>query len=308
VPSSPPAFDDLPLIPELGIRTSWGVFGADDAVGTVNWMTQERTAKAAALISTGETIQLSLPLDLPSPQTHHRAAYRHEIFELDRNNIDDRLDGFFPQGSTQWDALRHVRAREHGFYNGAAPEELGIDKWAVRGGLVGRGVLLDVAAHARAKGAPLWPTTPTALSASLLEEVRVDQGVELGPGTVLLIRTGWMSDYLGGDQEKRAAMTSAGANLGLAGDEAMARYLWDNGVSALAADNMTIEVAPGDPAAGSLHRRLLPCLGMALGELWNLESLSARCAEQGRYDFFFVSVPLYLPGGVGSPPNAIAIW
>ena len=61
-------------------------------------------------------------------------------------------------------------------------------------------------------------------------------------------------------------------------------------------------------AAGSLHRRLLPCLGMALGELWNLESLSTRCAEEGRYDFFFVSVPLYLPGGVGSPPNAIAIW
>jgi kynurenine formamidase len=132
--------------------------------------------------------------------------------------------------------------------------------------------------------------------------------VDLGPGTILLVRTGWMTAYLAGDLAERAAMTSAGANAGLAADEGMARYLWNNGVSAVAADNMTLEVAPGDPAVGSLHRRLLPALGMALGELWSLDALGARCAEERRYEFFFVSVPLYLPRGVGSPPNAIAIW
>jgi kynurenine formamidase len=302
------SYDELPVIDGLGLRTSWGVFGEADTVGTVNWLTPARAASAAGLVSTGESIPLSLPLDQPSPQTHHRAPYKHEIFDLDRNNVDDRLDDFFPQGSTQWDALRHVRAREYGFYNRAEPETLGIDKWAARGGLVGRGVLLDVAAYLSASGTPMEPSKPAVISADLLERVRADQSVELGRGTVLLIRTGWMTAYLSGVGDERARMTQAGANVGLSGDEDMARYLWDNGVAAIAADNMTLEVAPGDPAAGSLHRRLLPCLGMALGELWSLDALAAKCASENRYEFFFVSVPLYLPGGVGSPPNAVAIW
>ena len=32
--------------------------------------------------------------------------------------LDDRLDGFFPQASTQWDALSHYAHSVHGFYNG----------------------------------------------------------------------------------------------------------------------------------------------------------------------------------------------
>jgi hypothetical protein len=32
--------------------------------------------------------------------------------------MDDRLDGFYPQGSTQWDALGHLCVREHGFWSG----------------------------------------------------------------------------------------------------------------------------------------------------------------------------------------------
>ena len=38
-----------------------------------------------------------------------------------------------------------------------------------------------------------------------------------------------------------------------------------------------------------------------------LEGLADDCAEDGRYDFFITSAPLNIPGGVGSPPNALAI-
>jgi hypothetical protein len=44
------------------------------------------------------------------------------------------------------------------------------------------------------------------------------------------------------------------------------------------------------------------------GELFDLEELSKICKKQGRYSFFLTSMPLNMPGGVSSPPNAIAIF
>jgi hypothetical protein len=44
------------------------------------------------------------------------------------------------------------------------------------------------------------------------------------------------------------------------------------------------------------------------GELFDLEALSKICAELGRYSFFVTSMPLNMPGGVSSPPNAMAIF
>lgn len=47
---------------------------------------------------------------------------------------------------------------------------------------------------------------------------------------------------------------------------------------------------------------------MPIGECWDLEELSAMCAKLGRWTFMLTSQPLYLPGGVASPPNATAIF
>ena len=71
--------------------------------------------------------------------------------------------------------------------------------------------------------------------------------------------------------------------------------------------NPGLEVSPGDRAVGSLHRRLIPLLGMALGEFFDLDNLAAACASDSRWDFLIVSAPLHLIGGVGSPANAVVI-
>lgn len=47
---------------------------------------------------------------------------------------------------------------------------------------------------------------------------------------------------------------------------------------------------------------------MTAGEMFNLEELSQECRRRGRYSFFITSMPLNLPGGVGSPSNAVAIF
>jgi hypothetical protein len=44
------------------------------------------------------------------------------------------------------------------------------------------------------------------------------------------------------------------------------------------------------------------------GEIFDLEALSKTCQELNRYSFFLTSMPLNMPGGVSSPPNAMAIF
>jgi len=56
-----------------------------------------------------------------------------------------------------------------------------------------------------------------------------------------------------------------------------------------------------------LHFHMLSFFGMPIGEMWDLEGLAEDCASDGYYDFFFTSAPMNIPGGVGSPPNAIAV-
>jgi kynurenine formamidase len=306
-------YRDLPLLEGIGMPHAWHEFGPGDQLGSINRLSPGRVAAAMRGVRTGRAINLSLPLDVPNPPMFDRKAYRHDIHPLSRNEQDDYVDGFHLQASSQWDGLRHVRAREFGFYGGRQAEqagpggnEVGIEKWAEHG-IVGRGVLLDVAAFAAATGQPIDPRSDTAIPVEQLQATASWEGVEIRPGDILLIRTGWMAAYLSLNSEKRAASATAAAWAGLRGDAAMAEFLWDNEIAAVAADNPAVEDSPGDPAAGSLHRRLIPLLGFALGELWALDDLAAHATATGRWDCCVVSVPLNLPGGVGSPANAIAI-
>jgi kynurenine formamidase len=310
VPSSEPSFDELPQIEKLGLRHAWEVLDHD--LGTLDRSSPERIVAAAGLVREGTVLPLSLSLSELDPPLFGREAARHEIFATDRNTLDDRLDAFYPQGSSQWDGLRHVRAREFGFFGGSvedfAPGEgaLGVEHFARRG-IVGRGVLIDVLAHRDRLGRSYDPLGSEAIEAQELREILAAQQVELTRGDVICVRTGWIDAYRELDQDARTALASDARASGLAGSEDMARLLWDSGAIAVAADNPTLEVAPGDPAVGSLHRRLIPMLGFVVGELLDLGALAALCARDSRWDFMFVAAPLNLPGGVGSPANAVAI-
>jgi kynurenine formamidase len=85
------------------------------------------------------------------------------------------------------------------------------------------------------------------------------------------------------------------------------RWLWDSGIVAVVADNPAVEAFPFDPVGASLHADLLALLGIPLGEMWYLEDLAGRCARARRYTGLLAAAPLNLPGGVGSPANALAL-
>ena len=49
-------------------------------------------------------------------------------------------------------------------------------------------------------------------------------------------------------------------------------------------------------------------MGMPLLDNMHLDRLAETCAEEGRWEFLFVTAPLRLPGGTGSPINPLAIF
>lgn len=307
-----PAYDDLPIDSVTGFRCAWGVFGPGDEIGTLNHLGPEQRRRAAALVREGRAVNLSLPLTLPSPPLFGRKPYAHHILS-EGYGADDYLDGFYLQGSSQWDGLRHIKSRGR-LWGGRSAEEaatpegpLGSQRYAEHG-MFGRGVLIDAAAHLARQGTRLSYNEGFNITVELLEATLAAQGTALEEGDLLLLRTGWVASYRAASEQARAAyaVTPEGSP-GLSGSEAMARWLWNHRVAAVAGDNPALEWNPGDPADGFLHRRVLPMLGMIIGEMLDFDELGAACASAGRYDVCFVAVPLNLPGGVGSPANALAI-
>lgn len=308
-----PQYDDLPIVPKIGYRHAWDVFGREDDLGAINLLTPERVREGVATVRTGEVINVGLPLTEPDPPLFGREPIKHTLFPVDRNNRDDRIDALFPQASTQWDGLRHVRCREFGFYGGITeefepgPGRLGVEHWAEHG-IVGRGVLLDVYGHLESAGRGYDPFSRRALTVEELRATAEAQGVELRPGDVLCVRIGWQAAYQALTRPEREAYRDGTIHLaGLHAGEEMARFIWDGQIPAVATDTPAVEMFPADMEVGSLHRRLIPLLGTALGELFDFERLAEACRRDGNWDFLFTSVPLNMPGAVGTPANAVAI-
>jgi hypothetical protein len=301
------AYADLPVQPGAPPRSSWGVWGAHDVLGCLNLLTPDRVRIAAASIRTGRTFGLSPELTLPDPPFFGRRSLAHRVEPADNGAQDDVLDDFNTQSSAQWDGFRHFPHREHGFYGGVRDEDHGVHHWAVRG-IVGRGVLLDIARWRTAVGRPLHQGEGDAILTADLDGCVAAQRCALEPGDVLLVRTGWLAWYRGLDADMRTAYAQPGATAspGLAGVDVPA-WLWDHHVSAVVADNPAVEMIPPQRGMGFLHPHALPLLGIPLGEMWDLDALADDCAGDGTFDCFFASAPINLPSGIASPPNAVAV-
>src|SRR5260221_7485710 len=115
--------------------------------------------------------------------------------------FDDVLDSYNTQEGSQWDGLGHVgNLGAQAYYNGVTNDQikqtnkLGIHNWADR--FVGRGVLIDAFRYREQAGRPVNPLTDEKYSLDDLKEALKAQHTELKPGTILLVRTGWMGAYL----------------------------------------------------------------------------------------------------------------
>jgi kynurenine formamidase len=326
---SEPTLDDFRALSDR-VR-NWGRWGEDDELGTLNLIGREQVARAASLVRRGRVFSLGVNLDTGGPQGSMpiRVNTQHFIsIGGDYDRLKEHVDGldlaspnfirdfyettitrinddwiFMPtHAATQWDALSHVYY-EGELYNGFPAASvtsfgarfLGIEK-AARTGVVGRGVLVDVARH---RGVP-WLDYGDPIEPAELDEVLARQGVDVVTGDILVLRTGSWERFVA---ERTATSPCSGLSW------RCAEWLHEREVAAVAADNLQVE-SDGTDIEGvtlALHCLCLRDMGMMLGEYWNLAELAGDCAEDGCYEFQLIAPPLRISGGIGSPLNPVAI-
>jgi kynurenine formamidase len=289
---------------------NWGRWGRDDQRGTLNLITPERVAAATALVRSGRSVSLSYLLskvadiDNPKPMLHYMS--RLTLGMPGEPTMNEDFIGLDYHGKvvTHVDALCHC-AYGGRLYNDVASLEavtgFGARFGAVTSfedGIVGRGVLLDMPRQLAVE----WVEPGTALVPAQLEAAAASEGVEVGEGDVLLVRTGhfvrrskvgpWNPDEV-----------SAGVDL------SCFPWMHARGVAVLGSDADT-DARPSSVADvhTPAHALALAAMGMPLLDNMHLDRLAAICVEERRWEFLFVTAPLRLPGGTGSPINPLAIF
>ncbi|MBI2872201.1 MAG: cyclase family protein [Chloroflexi bacterium] len=296
---------------------NWGRWGQDDEVGTLNFVTPEHIVQAARLIRKGKVFSLAIPFDSKGPQRAREDSSRfnpiHTMLRTGadlgpkapiRHSTDDMV--VMPlQCATQWDSLAHVifhgkmyNNRPASLVTSAGAEKNSIDK--IRSRPVGRGVLLDIP---RYKGVP-WLEPGHSITTEDLEGCAAKEKVAVQEGDFLLVRTGHVTmcksqrdwgTYAGGDRPGLSMHTIP--------------WLYEKKVASVASDNYGVEVMPTETEGfrSPLHLAGIACMGLLLGEIFDLDELAADCAQDSIYEFFFVAPPLPITGAVGSPINPFAI-
>jgi kynurenine formamidase len=315
-----PSFSALPVKKGAPEDSSWGVFGDDDELGCLNFLTTEAIVEAARLVQKGKVFRLDTRINYAKPPLFNRNPAKHTILSFEQYGLlghDDSIDNYNTQEGSQWDGLAHIgHIRHKAFYNGVRDSEikdgpggkLSIHKWADR--VVGRGVLIDVCKYRNEQKRPINALTNDRYTLKDIQDALKAQAKNLKPGSILLIRTGWMQAYERASDAQKKAMAPLEAlkSCGIEDTREMVAWFWDNRVAAVGTDCPAVEPWPWDfRDEGALHYRTLSLLGLPIGEQFVLDPLAEDCAADGRYEFMMVSVPMNLEGGIATPPNAVAI-
>jgi kynurenine formamidase len=258
---------------EIGAPSNWGRWGTDDQRGTANLLTEAGVRAAASLVRRGKVYSLAAPLSPDGPSLPSRRQTWH-------------------------DALSHFFVEDH-LYNGhpaAAIQPFGAQKCGIEhvGPLVGRGVLLDLAAY---RGVEHLGDTD-AVEPDELEACAAAQGVTLQVGDILLLRTGWWRLFSQGAAARQRFYSSEPGPSGACG-----AWFKERDLVALGADNPAVEVVRSWTEPLPLHRDILWGCGGYLLEFLDLEALAADRV----YEFLFVATPLRIDGGIGSPIAPVVI-
>lgn len=299
---------------------NWGRWGADDEVGALNFLTNARVVEAAKSIRSGKVFTLSTPFGTGNDPVWPGRAQAQRYNTRDRGNYtagklvpnpggteyaDDYI-AMFLQGATHYDGLGHLWYGDE-IYNGYSAETTvdGLAKDSVlpiaKRGVVGRGVLLDIARY-------LGKDVLDKGESFGLDEVlgcAKQQQVEITPGTVLVVRTGFIGSFF---RREPAEFYADYVEPGLTYSPELVDWFHTMEIPSLATDTMANEVTVhSSGAAFVLHAALMRNLGVAFCEILSLDELAEDCAADGQYDFLYAAAPLKVAEATGAPVNPMAI-
>lgn len=299
---------------DIAVGTS--PWGPDDQRGALNRMTPETRRAILARADASRVYDLSIDyfVGMPSFQAAGDPAYQIFMSHTPGGTIVDNLNGagdevnrhvcysgdvvfMYTHTGTHIDALNHFGADGTIYNNFAAADHLGSRHW-FRGGaeqippIVARAVLLDIAGLKRVDCLEdSYPITVDDCEAALL-----CAGLTLTDGDVALVRTGRMRYW---PDESRVLGNPPGLSL-----EA-SRWITDQGIIAIAADQECVEVGPSQHEDNWLpgHCHFLAEAGVPMIELVDLEDL----ARDGVSESCLVAAPIRLRGASGAPLRPLAM-
>jgi kynurenine formamidase len=315
----------MTTLPELlkDSPSNWGKWGPDDEIGGLNYLGPEQVLAGVATIRSGRTFTLQTAMCAPGGDPIWPGRANPQRY----NTIDEGsfLSGKVPdtgvgpkgcddviicalQGSTQYDALGHAWIGDQ-IYNGfdskttiGAMTKASILPIAERG-VVGRGVLLDIA---RLRGKQNLERGETFTHEDLLAAAQA-QGITIAKRDILLVHTGWVGLFY---RDRDAFYTQETWNEpGLTYSPELVEWFRDMEIPNLVTDTMANEVThdPVNATMLPLHVALMSKLGVVFTEIASLDLLAEDCAADGQYEFLYSAAPLKIHGAAGSPVNPIVV-
>jgi hypothetical protein len=290
--------------------STWGKWGKDDQLGSLNYITNAKRQQAAALVKTGEVVSLERPIQLqarheeikrdgkPNGLAFYEMTFRTFPKGDPRGNEDFTSDvqSFAPHGAllTHLDALCHYSDGKGHLYNGYVLHEtvteasgcgkLGLD--TLKQGIVTRGVLIDMtrlkAPHAT--GAPAYKED--------IEAWEKQANVKVSPGDALFVYNPRPQ------QAGRGNAASPGGGI----DLSVVNWMKERGVALTSGVNRIPEDSHAD------HRLTLVAAGIFLLDSPDLVRLSDTAARLNRWEFMLMIAPPLAPGASGYPVNPLAMF
>ena len=306
-----------------GSPSNWGRWGQDDEVGALNYLTNAEVLRGIRAVCQGKVITCGelignpegdpmWPGRLPTVRQNVRDKSDYEKgtvqpFPGGAEFSDDRISMFL-QGSTQVDALGHVWYDDqvwNGFPAGPSTIE-GMKKASIlpiaERGIVGRGVLLDMAAW---KGKFALDKGDT-LGLDDILGCAEKQGVTLEKRDILCLRIGFLQLlYVQGPDVFYKDFNEPG----LTYSPELVDWFHEMEIPCFSTDTISNEMEL-DPEVGvqiPLHCALMRNLGIVFNEICNFEALAKDCHADGQWDFLYMAAPLKVREGTGAPLNVIAV-
>ncbi len=286
-------------------------WGAEDTLGSANLVTPERTLEASKLIKQGKSMPLGITIGPDTPafpprslslqivQPNQQGGQKLSGFGYEGNYNDDVLQTWIGIGS-QLDGLGHLGENGH-YYNCLDEKEISVITGLTKLGthdvppLVGRGVILDMAAQA---GVEVMEAGQS-FGSEEIKAAAEAQNVELREGDIILFYTGWTDVTF---NENPALWGQAEPGL----DNEGAVYLASLNPMAVGADTWGLEAVP--PKEGDKvfygHVTLLKENGIYILETMNVGPL----LDEGVNEFMFVLGQNRIQGAVQAMINPVALY
>jgi kynurenine formamidase len=300
-----------------GLKVSKSPWGPDDEIGRLNWITPDTNRAILEHLDGAHLFDLNVEyfIGMPSWVAAGDPGYGIWMTHTPQGSVNDNLSGvgsevhekysycgdsihMYTHCGTHVDTLNHL-----GFYgkfwNGwTADRDLGSRLWN-KGGLekyppiIAPGVLLDVAGL---HGVDCLPDS-YAITPDDLKKAAKEQGVEIRPKSVVLVRTGVMTKWPDFD-----GYLVNPPGIGLPAAEFLCE---EAGAMCIAGDSIGLEVLPSEEPETFLpvHAYMFATAGAQIIEVVDMEELAA----EKQYEFAFLGFPLKLRGATGAPMPSYAV-